>query len=318
MGNWTDILNEINETVITHQKAAGSAHDSVRRRHLSALAAHTGRNTIAYYSAFLSKPRLEGIEVIDDDKNAFMNCIHGLDRTKGLDLLLHTPGGSIAATESLVRYLVDMFGNDIRAIIPQIAMSAGTMIACACKTIIMARHSNLGPIDPQVNGFPADVVRQEFQRAYDEIKADPLRAHIWAPILSRYPPSFISQCDNAVDWAIQFVEDALRNNMLAGHSDAAARATKLARDLSSSQQHKAHSKHLHYAQCDALGLTVQLLENDQELQERVLTVHHCYIHTTTNTPAVKIVENHEGRALVRNAQQMVAPPTLSIGFGGPP
>lgn len=31
-----------------------------------------------------------------------MTTIHGLDRTKGLDLVLHTPGGDLAATESLV------------------------------------------------------------------------------------------------------------------------------------------------------------------------------------------------------------------------
>lgn len=183
MPNWSEILKEIQSTVEEHQRGARSAHDHVRRRYLANLEAHTGRNTIAYYSAFLSKPRLEGIEVVDDDKNAFMNCIHGLDRAKGLDLLLHTPGGSIAATESIVHYLRKMFGNDIRAIIPQIAMSAGTMIACSCKTIVMGQASNLGPIDPQINGIPADIVKQEFQRAYDEIKQDPAKAHVWAPIL---------------------------------------------------------------------------------------------------------------------------------------
>ncbi|RBA82659.1 S49 family peptidase, partial [Escherichia coli O111:NM] len=76
---------------------------------------HTGRNVIAYYSAFLSKPQIEGVDIVDDDKNGFMMAVHQLDRTKGLDLLLHTPGGNMAATESLIHYLKSMFGNDIRA-----------------------------------------------------------------------------------------------------------------------------------------------------------------------------------------------------------
>jgi ClpP class serine protease len=70
-----------------------------------------------------------------------MMAVHGLNRTLGLDLILHTPGGGIAATQSLVDYLRRMFGKDIRAIVPQIAMSAGTMMACACREIWLTRHS---------------------------------------------------------------------------------------------------------------------------------------------------------------------------------
>jgi ClpP class serine protease len=75
--------------------------------------------------------------VNDKDKNAFMVNIHKLDRSKGLDLILHTPGGDLAATESIVDYLHSMFGLNIRAIIPQISMSAGTLIALSCKEIVM-------------------------------------------------------------------------------------------------------------------------------------------------------------------------------------
>ncbi len=86
--------------------------------------------------------------------------------------MLHTPGGSVAAAESIVDYLKRMFGNDVRTIVPQIAMSAGTMVACACKTIVMGSHSNMGPIDPQLRGFPAQEVLAEIERAYHELTAD--------------------------------------------------------------------------------------------------------------------------------------------------
>ena len=64
-----------------------------------------------------------------------MRAVHRLDCSLGLDLILHTPGGSISAAQSIVRYLREKFGNDIRAIIPHTAMSAGTVLACACKEI---------------------------------------------------------------------------------------------------------------------------------------------------------------------------------------
>ena len=121
MPNWDSVLKEISQLQITSNE---SAFDKARRKYLKRLYSHTGRNVIAYYSGFLSKPRLEGIEINDEDKNGFMLCIHGLDRSKGLDVILHTPGGDGQATISLVEYLRSMFGNDMRAIIPQIAMSA--------------------------------------------------------------------------------------------------------------------------------------------------------------------------------------------------
>ena len=128
MPNWNQVLDELKESRRT------DALDFIRRKYIKKLSKKAGRNVIAYYSGWLQKPGIGNAEINDDDKNGFMATIHGLDRTKGLDLLLHTPGGNLTATESIVDYLRKMFGNDIRAIIPQIAMSAGTMIACSCST----------------------------------------------------------------------------------------------------------------------------------------------------------------------------------------
>lgn len=48
----------------------------------------------------------------------FMGCavLLTIPLRQGLDLILHTPGGDIAATESLVYYLKKLFGNDIRVL----------------------------------------------------------------------------------------------------------------------------------------------------------------------------------------------------------
>lgn len=104
----------------------------------------TNRNVIVYYSGFLTTPRGLPVEINDMDKNGFMAMCHGLDVNLGLDLILHTPGGDVAATESIIDYLNDIFEGNIRAIIPQLAMSGGTMIACSCKEIIMGKQSSLG------------------------------------------------------------------------------------------------------------------------------------------------------------------------------
>nr|WP_268257786.1 hypothetical protein [Thermoanaerobacterium xylanolyticum] len=100
----------------------------------------------------------------DEDKTGFMSCIHTLDRSKGLNLILYTPGGELAATESLVYSLRDMFGNNKRVIVPEIAMSADTKIVCASQIIIMGKHSSLGPIDPQYSGLPTYGVIEEVEK----------------------------------------------------------------------------------------------------------------------------------------------------------
>jgi hypothetical protein len=89
MPNWNSVLKEIAET-----KPAGSAspHDLVRRKYMAKLHDKTNRNIIAYYSGFLQKPKIEGAEINDEDKNGFMLCIHKLERDKGLDLIFAHAG----------------------------------------------------------------------------------------------------------------------------------------------------------------------------------------------------------------------------------
>jgi hypothetical protein len=192
-----------------------------------------------------------------------------------------------------------MFGNDIRAIVPQIAMSAGTMTACSCKEILMARHSNLGPIDPHLRGMPAYGVKQEFERACKEVGQDVTRIPIWQSIINRYGPAFLSQCENAILWSKAFVEKQLENVMFHGDPDAPAKSKKIVRKLTDYRGNRTHSRHIHFDELKAMGLKVSLIEGDQKLQDLVLTVHHCYMHALMNSPVFKMIENQNGSAFMK-------------------
>lgn len=150
----------------------GLSLDDLRMKYLKMISAHTNRSIIAYYSGWLKQGRVNNVDINDSDMTGFMNAIKDLDCSKGLDLFLHTPGGYPTATEGIVKYLHSKFGNDIRVIVPQMAMSAGTMLAYSAKTIIMGKHSCLGPIDPQFNGVPAYNIAKEFEKAKLDIKMD--------------------------------------------------------------------------------------------------------------------------------------------------
>lgn len=297
MPNWKNLLDEISAT--------GGAHDVIRRKYLRKLHEATGRNIIVYYSGWLEKGNLlgqgvPGFDLNDSDKTGFMSAIHGLDRSKGLDLLLHTPGGEAAATESLVDYLRAMFGTDIRAVVPQLSMSAGTMVALSCGEIVMGAHSSLGPIDPQIGGIPAHGVIEEFERATEEIRRDPATIPVWQPIIAKYTPTLIGECQKAIRWSNDVVKDWLTSGMFAEYAD--ARADGVIRDLGDHALTMSHSRHISIDRIRELGLKVSALEDDDNLQEAVLTVHHACLHTMSGTPTIKLIENHNGQAFVQQVQ----------------
>ncbi len=302
MPNWREVLRQIQREQSAGFQHANGSIDIVRRHYLEKLVEHTDRNVIAYYSGWLSKPGISHVEINDEDKNGFMMAVHGLDKRKGLDLFLHTPGGSIAATQSIVDYLHKIFDRDIRAIVPQIAMSAGTMISCACKEIWMGKHSNLGPTDPHLRGIPAHGVVREFKRAVKECAKYPDRVRIWQQVIGQYRPTFLSQCENAIKWSNDFVEQELKNGMFASEPDAAKKAKQVSKALASYVDNRSHERHIHAEECKSLGLIIKKIESDggPEFQDLVLTVHHCYMHTLMNSSALKIIENQSGAAFIKN------------------
>lgn len=297
MPNWNQVLNQVN--------TAGSAFDVIRRQYLAQLHEKTGRNVIVYYSGWLQKADVKGSEINDEDKNGLMTAIHQLDRSLGLDLVLHTPGGETAAVESIVHYLRSMFGTNIRAIVPQLAMSGGTMIACACREILMGKPSSLGPIDPQLGGIPAHGVLEEFRRAVDETKADPGTIPVWQAIVAKYSPSLLGECQKAITWSSQMTEDWLKSGMFAGEQDGATKASAVVKELGDHALTLSHARHLPIERCRAIGLKVGALEDDQDLQERVLSIHHACMLTLSATPAFKLIENHKGIAFIKLAQNVV-------------
>ncbi|MDR1088392.1 MAG: hypothetical protein LBL23_03885 [Coriobacteriales bacterium] len=269
--------------------------DGIRREYLSKLSEKRGRNVIAYYSGWLRDDfNVSAVALSDADMNGFMGSVRGLKRKKGLDLILHTPGGDLAAAESIIKYLRSCFGNDVVAIVPQLAMSAGTMIACSCKEIVMGRQSSIGPTDPQLSGVPASGVVEEFEQAVKAIKEEPESVELWTQIIGKYHPTFLGDCQKAIEASLGIVRDCLARNMFADNRDPRKRAREVAAKLSDHSASAMHNRHFSIDEAIAMGLKVGKLEDDDEFQDLVLTIHHAYISTFSQSSAAKIIENHQG------------------------
>lgn len=298
MPDITGILDEVRNIA---QK--GTSIDQIRRKYIKELAQKRGRNVIIYYSGWFQKPDIPECSILDTDINGFMSTIHNLDKSIGLDLILHTPGGSLAATENIVNYLRSVFNCDIVAFIPQIAMSAGTMIACSCKEIYMGKQSSLGPIDPQFS-FPgmgqvaARGIIEEVKRGVEEVKKDSHSQVFWANIFSKYPPTFVGTCEKAIQWSEEITTDWLQDCMFKEDENAEILAKSVVSTLSSHEKTKSHSRHLSNNRCKEIGLKIMDLESDNELQDLVLSVHHSCMLTLENQNIVKIIENQNEKAFI--------------------
>jgi membrane-bound ClpP family serine protease len=293
MPTWGEVAREIN--------LAGNI-DQVRWGYLNKLHLHTKRNIIAYYSAWLQRPSNNFILMInDEDINGFMQSVNNIDRNLGVDLILHTPGGNIEALDSIVCYLRRIFGNNIRAIIPQLAMSAGTMLACSCMEIIMGKQSSLGAIDPQFNGLPAYRVIEEFYRAISESRKNPASIPFWQVIIGKYPPTFLSSCQKTIDWSQEAVKFWITTSgMFSEEEMKDGLAGNIAKKLAEIGSEMGHSLHIDIERLRKnIGLKVTELEEDQTLQDLVLSIHHAFMHTFSLTTAAKIIENHKSIAYVR-------------------
>jgi membrane-bound ClpP family serine protease len=180
-------------------------------------------------------------------------------------------------------------------------MSAGTMIALSAKEIMMGKHSNLGPIDPQMGGVACQAILDEFQQAKNDIKANPHSAALWQVIISRYHPTFLGACKQAIEWSRQMVSDWLSANMCESDHNKVQEIMKVFADH---KRQKSHARHISRSECEQVGLCVVSLEADQALQDAVLTTHHAFMHTFSVTNAVKLIENHLGIAYIESSQPM--------------
>lgn len=299
MPTWGEILRELQES--GQQNAGQVDFDGVRRKYLTRLQEHTERDTILYYSDWFSTSG-SIVSITLEDMQGMMEVLKDL-KGPGLDIILHSPGGDPDAAASIVRYLRTRFTH-LRAFVPLAAMSAATMWALACDEIVMGKHSQLGPIDPQIvmgnAQWPARAVLEQFDRAKQECSDDPTALSAWLPILQQYAPALLELCETAEEQSRKLVSKWVATWMLPGD---AKRAEAIASFFASYELHQSHGMGIDREAARSQGVVVRDLEDDQKLQDRVLSVHHATMHTF-NGAAVKIVENHLGKAYVKIQQSM--------------
>jgi ClpP class serine protease len=89
-----------------------------------------------------------------DDSEQVLRAIRLTPPDMPIDVILHTPGGLVLATQQIAGALRNHPAR-VTVIVPHHAMSGGTLLALAAGEILMDENAVLGPIDPQIGAYPA-------------------------------------------------------------------------------------------------------------------------------------------------------------------
>lgn len=101
---------------------------------------------------FLGVPLFRFIDI--DDSEAVLRAVRMTPDETPIDLILHTPGGLVLASEQIA-YALRSHPGRVTVLVPHYAMSGGTLLALAADEILMDPAAVLGPVDPQLGDLPA-------------------------------------------------------------------------------------------------------------------------------------------------------------------
>jgi hypothetical protein len=181
------------------------------------------------------------------------DALASLGQVDNLDLLLHTTGGDGDVAEKFVemcRRHCPPYG--FRVIVPNMAKSAGTLIALGANELLMGYCSELGPIDPQISIVVGNthqmVSAWTFIRARDQLQEKVQKAMaagedptMFLQQLAGIDPVFVTHCEQLMTFAQQLVRKFVFNRF--SKSDTAQEwADKVVSFLSNVEEHISHGR----------------------------------------------------------------------------
>ena len=118
--------------------------DAIERKHNSRLITLIHRQETM---SFLGIPIRRYIDIEDSER--VLRAIRLTDENVPIDIVLHTPGGLVLASEQIA-FALCRHKAKVTVFVPHYAMSGGTLIAIAADEIVMDPNGVLGPVDPQL------------------------------------------------------------------------------------------------------------------------------------------------------------------------
>jgi len=148
-------------------------------------------------------PILPGLETVVRDA---IEALH--QKRSCLAIVLDTPGGVVEVVERIVNAIRYHY-SEVTFIVPNRAMSAGTVFVMSGDRVMMDYFSCLGPIDPQIEKegklVPALSYLEQFYRLNEKARAGELTTAEYA-LLSKLDLGELYQFEQARDLSIELLK----------------------------------------------------------------------------------------------------------------
>lgn len=252
-------------------------------RHMGDIEKALDRDAVAIYG-----PIVSGLEVAVRDA---IEAIDARNAKKRVAVIIDTPGGSAEVVERMVD-TIRTFYDDVAFIVPDRAMSAGTIFCMAGDSILMDYFARLGPIDPQVfkddRFVPALSYLIQYERLLDKDRKGELTNAEFA-LLSKFDLAELHQFEQARELSITLLKKWLANYKFKNWTKTdgsgktvdqpmrETRAKQIATVLSNNELWHSHGRGISRAtlEGDDIKLKIDDLGANKTLQSSVRKYHHC-------------------------------------------
>ena len=203
----------------------------------------------------------------------------------GLLVIIDTPGGIVEVAERIVSTLRHHY-REVKFLIPDRAMSAGTVLVMSGDAILMDHFSRLGPIDPQVyiEGKPIATsvlsYLEQFQRLVDKSQNGTLTSAELV-LLQKLDLADLRQYELAAGLSVNLIREWLVHYKFkdwATHrstgqpvtlEEKTTRAEEIAKALNDQERWGSHSRGIDRDVLTELGLRIDDLESDKKLNDLI-------------------------------------------------
>jgi hypothetical protein len=235
----------------------------------------TKRRLVVYFGNRFENAQIDGRDC------AFMSELLGDLSGAPVDLLLETNGGGTDATEALIT-LIQNLTSDIRVVVANAAKSNGTLLGLAAKSIVMGAPSELGPIEPLVQGIPCSILTQP------QIAAQNFPLHKYG--------------EYALQQSRTLAKKLLAAGMMKGKPQ--QDVDDVVAKLSSRDVYFSHGSVIDHVEAASLGLMIEYLKPDDPIWQRIWLLFCMYEHDCRRARYLKVFEGRSRSTAVA----MSAPP----------
>lgn len=233
----------------------------------------TGRRLLVYFANRFAEN--SGIEA--GDLAYFVELLSDVPDGEQVDLLVETNGGVTDATEAIVSLLRNRVPG-FRAVVVNAAKSNGTLICLAASNVLMGPPSELGPIDPALNGTPCTVL------------VEPTFAQL------NFPLHELAKL--ALKQTAKMAETLLREGMMSGMDP--GRIAAAVNALGTRDRYFSHGSAIDFREAHELGLQVEALAAGDPTWERLWLLYTMYDFDVRRDGYLKVFESR-GRSTAISA-----------------